>query len=69
MFLATMIIQLLSAGRLIRFLSQSKIIRGGLYILLIPLSLLYTYDVFSMLLYFWGVPAFAMTRWSLIRYD
>ena len=54
MFMANQVIQLLSLGRIVRFMTEKKWIRVMIYIILAPLTLLYTHDVFAMLRYSWG---------------
>lgn len=64
-FIVNFLIQLLSIWRLIKFLIEKRIIRYTLYLLTVPLSMLYINDIFLMLIFFWGSPAFSMTRWSV----
>ena len=61
MVLANLVIQLVAIVRLINFLTLSKWMRAPMYLLLVPLTLLYTHDVFALLFYDWGSPATKMT--------
>lgn len=61
-----LIIQVVSFVKLIKFLTTSDNARKTLYLGLVLLSTLYLHDVFSMLLYFWGLPAFTMTDQSYL---
>ena len=56
-FLANVGFQLISLDRLMRFLTDNKITRFSLYCLVVPLTLLYVHNIFSMLIYYWGTPA------------
>ena len=69
MFLINTTVQLLSLIRLMNFLIKPKWARGIIYILLISLALLYMHDVFAMLFYYWGAPAYDMTVWSALSYE
>lgn len=55
-------ISLLSIVRLLVFITESKLLRGLGYFLLVPLSILYINNVFIVLSYLWGIPAFRMVR-------
>ena len=61
MFLANLVIQLTTIVRLVKFLTFNKWKRTVMYILLVPLTLLYVHDVFALLYSTWGAPAFKMT--------
>ena len=56
-FLANVSFQLISLDRLMRFLTDNKVARVSLYCLVIPLTMLYVHNIFSMLIYYWGTPA------------
>ena len=62
LFLANLVVQLATFVRLVKFLTFKKWIRTVMYFLLIPFTLLYINDVFSLLYSTWGAPAFNMTR-------
>ena len=63
-FMINLFLQILSLGRLVKFLTRSLCSRVTIYIILVPLAFLYTHDVIAMLFYCWGSPAFKMTQAS-----
>ena len=60
-FLASLVIQMLSVFRLVRFLATSKTAKVFLSLTALLLSIIYMHEVFAMLANFWGYPAFKMT--------
>ena len=59
-FLASLVFQMLSVFRLIRFLATSKVTRVFLSFAALLLSIIYMHEVVEMLVFFWGYPAFKM---------
>ena len=60
-FLASLIVQMLSVLRLVRFLATSKTARVFLSLAALLLSIIYMHEVTAMLANFWGYPAYKMT--------
>ena len=52
---------LLSMQRLIKFLTESTLIRWLSSLLLLPLSLLYINQCFQLMVFYWGLPAYNLT--------
>ena len=63
-FLASLVVQMLSIFRLVRFLATSKTVRVFLSLTALLLSIIYMHEVVAMLANFWGYPAFKMTQFS-----
>ena len=64
LFLANLLIQLLSLSRLILFTAKKIWLRILLHLTLLPLSVMYCVEVYAMLIYYWGSPALLMTNQS-----
>ena len=60
-FLGSLVIQLLSVFRLVRFLATTKKARVFLSLTASLLSVIYMHEVVAMLSNYWGYPAFKMT--------
>ena len=63
-FLFSLVVQMLSVLRLVRFLATSKTARVFLSLAALLLSIIYMHEVVVMLANFWGYPAFKMTKRS-----
>ena len=61
LFLASLVVQLLSILRLVRFLATSMTARVILSFAALLLSIIYMHEIVIMLANFWGYPALEMT--------
>lgn len=61
------IIQLLIIGKVILLSTTTNKLRVVLFIPTLLLTLIYQFEVATMLMYSWGLPAFTMTQFSLDR--
>ena len=52
--LMTYAVQLISIVKLFNFVTRSKWVRGFLYFMLVPFSVLYINENFHMMMYYWG---------------
>ena len=61
LFVANLVLQVVSLVRLIKFLTKNKWARASLVLFTLAFSLLYLNDVLLMVTPQWGIPAYRMT--------